>query len=125
MARPNVILEPPHEGITTQLDSVDSFVWSASTASSGIAKPPPSRRGHRTIRQNLAAALGAFFRYTRKVEYYLRAGVRLVWIVDPGTQRITVYRSLQDIRILSAEQELDGGEIIPGFRINIAQIFDL
>src|SRR3990167_2831772 len=34
---------------------------------------------------------------TRKVEDYLRAGVRLVWIVDPGTQRITVYRSLHDL----------------------------
>jgi len=76
MARPNAILEPPHEGISTQVDSFDSFVSSASTASSGIAKPPPSRRGHRTIRQILAAALGSFFRYTRKVEYYRSLGYR-------------------------------------------------
>ena len=73
MARPNVILEPPHEGITTQLDSLDSFVWSASTASSGIAKPP-SRRGHRAIRQIFSAALGSFLRYTGKLEYYRTMG---------------------------------------------------
>jgi len=76
MARPNAILEPPHEGISAQVDSVDSLVWSASTASSGIAKPPPSRGGRRTIRQNLAAVLGSLFRYTRKVEYYRSLGYR-------------------------------------------------
>lgn len=62
---------------------------------------------------------------TRKVEDYLTAGVRLVWIIDPGTQRVTVYRSLQDVKVLTPEQELDGAEVIPGFRIKLAEIFDL
>ena len=61
----------------------------------------------------------------RKVEDYLTAGVRLVWIVDPGTQRVTVYRLLQDVTILTPEQELDGGEVLPGFRIRVTEIFDL
>ena len=46
----------------------------------------------------------------------------LVWIVDPALQRVTVYRSLHDIRILTPEDELDGGQVVPGFRINIAEI---
>lgn len=59
----------------------------------------------------------------KKVEEYLTGGVPLVWIVDPANQKVTVYRSLQDSKILSSAQELDDGEVIPGFRINIAEIF--
>lgn len=60
---------------------------------------------------------------TRKIEVYLKAGVRLVWIVDPGTQRVTVYRSLQDVKVLTPDQELDGADVLPGFRITVADIF--
>ena len=74
MDLPDVILEPPRERISIQLDSVDAFVRSASMASSGIARPKPSERGHRTIRQVLSAALGSFLRYTGKVEYYRSLG---------------------------------------------------
>ena len=61
----------------------------------------------------------------RKVEEYLPGGVPLVWIVDPAIQRVTVYRSLQDIKILKDDQELDGGPALPGFRIKISEIFAL
>ena len=61
----------------------------------------------------------------KKVEEYLAGGVPLVWVVDPANQKVTVYRSLEDIRILSADQELDAGEVIPGFRCKIAEIFAL
>jgi Uma2 family endonuclease len=60
---------------------------------------------------------------TKKVEEYLAAGVPLVWIVDPATQTVTVYHSLQDVRILTADQELDGEPVIPGFRTKITAIF--
>ena len=59
----------------------------------------------------------------RKVEEYLAAGVRLVWVVDPATQRVTIYRSLQDVKILTTEQELDGGAVLPGFRAKVAELF--
>ena len=60
---------------------------------------------------------------TRKIEIYLNAGVRLVWVVDPGTQRVTVYRSLQDVKVLTPDQELDGAGVLPGFRVKVSEIF--
>lgn len=61
----------------------------------------------------------------KKVEEYLAAGVGLVWVVDPGTRTVTVYRSLQDVKILTADQALDGGDELPGFRVEVAEIFAL
>lgn len=61
----------------------------------------------------------------RKVEEYFSAGVPLVWVVDPATQTVTVYRSLQNVKILSAAGELDGNEVLPGFRLKVAEIFAL
>lgn len=61
----------------------------------------------------------------RKVDEYLAASVPLVWVVDPTIEKVTVYRSLQDIKVLSAQEELDGGEVLPGFRVSVAAIFAL
>lgn len=59
----------------------------------------------------------------RKIETYLNAGVQLVWVVDPGTQRVAVYRSLRDVKVLTPEHDLDAEEIIPGFRTKVSAIF--
>ena len=61
----------------------------------------------------------------KKVEEYLVAGVPLVWVVHPAKQTVAAYRSLQNVKILAAEEDLDGGEVLPGFRTIVAQIFEV
>ena len=61
----------------------------------------------------------------RKVGEYLEAGVRLIWVVDPATQTVTIYQSLQNVRILSSDQQLDGGEVLPGFRTKVSELFSI
>jgi Uma2 family endonuclease len=61
----------------------------------------------------------------RKVEEYVIAGVPLVWVVDPATRTVTVYRSLQEVKVLTTDQELDGGDVLPGFRAKLTALFDL
>jgi Uma2 family endonuclease len=58
-----------------------------------------------------------------KVNEYLTAGTRLVWVVNPTTRTIFVYHSARDVRALGEEDELDGEEVIPGFRCPVRQIF--
>lgn len=58
-----------------------------------------------------------------KVADFLDAGARLVWVVDPRGRTVTVYRSRDDIRILTSIQELEGGEVLPGFRIGVSEFF--
>jgi Uma2 family endonuclease len=58
-----------------------------------------------------------------KVAEWLNAGTRLVWVVNPRRRTVTVYRSLQSARILTDQEELDGEDVIPGFRIPVSRIF--
>jgi Uma2 family endonuclease len=58
-----------------------------------------------------------------KIEEYFAAGARLVWIVSPKLKTVTVYRSLTDIVTLTEKDTLDGGEVVPGFEIPVAEIF--
>lgn len=58
-----------------------------------------------------------------KVQEFLNAGARAVWVVDPRRHTITVYRSSMDITILTENDLLDGGDIIPGFNCRVAEVF--
>ncbi|OIN96432.1 MAG: Uma2 family endonuclease [Anaerolineae bacterium CG03_land_8_20_14_0_80_58_20] len=55
---------------------------------------------------------------------YLDAGTRLVWVVNPKTQRVTEYRSLSDIRMLTVNDTLDGADVIPGFSLPLKELFE-
>jgi Uma2 family endonuclease len=58
-----------------------------------------------------------------KVEDWLAAGTRAVWVVSPKRRGVTVYRSMSDAARLSESDELDGGEVVPGFRCKVSEIF--
>lgn len=58
-----------------------------------------------------------------KVDEYFRAGVALVWVVFPSLRLIHVYESMTQIRVATAANELDGGAVLPGFRVAVASLF--
>jgi Uma2 family endonuclease len=58
-----------------------------------------------------------------KVTDYLDAGVRLVWVVDPHTRTVTTHAPDATARILRSTDTLDGGDVLPGFRIPLAGFF--
>jgi Uma2 family endonuclease len=58
-----------------------------------------------------------------KVTEYLQAGAKAVWVVNPRRRTITVYRSLNEITILTEQDTLDGGEVVPGFRCRVSEVF--
>jgi len=57
-----------------------------------------------------------------KVGEYLDAGVRIVWVIDPENRRANRYRSLADVRTLGIDDELDGEDVVPGFRCPLNEI---
>ena len=61
----------------------------------------------------------------RKVDDYLKAGVRVVWVADPEAQTVTAHRSGQPPLVFTSTDLLTVEDIIPGFRMNVADIFRL
>ena len=59
----------------------------------------------------------------RKLEEYFRAGVRLVWYVDPSQRTVRVYTAVDRSTLLREDQTLDGGDVLPGFALSIRDRF--
>jgi len=59
-----------------------------------------------------------------KVSEYLTAGTRLVWVVFPRNKTVVVHRSLKDVRVFTADETLDGADVLPGFACRVSEFFE-
>lgn len=58
-----------------------------------------------------------------KVDAYLDGGVEMVWVVDPVRRSVAVHLANGQTEILSEDDTLDGGDVLPGFSVPVAEIF--
>jgi Uma2 family endonuclease len=58
-----------------------------------------------------------------KIDEYFRSGVQLVWVVLPRHSCIYVYESAGFIRVLTRNDVLDGGKVLPQFRLALKDLF--
>jgi len=58
-----------------------------------------------------------------KVFDWLEAGTRMVIVLNPRRRSVTVYRSPTDIVVLSENDTLDGGDVVPGWKIPVKELF--
>lgn len=54
---------------------------------------------------------------------WLRAGCRMVLVVEPRGETVTVYRALDDVKILSRKDRLDGADVLPGWSLAVEDLF--
>ncbi|GJG85792.1 hypothetical protein tb265_09730 [Gemmatimonadetes bacterium T265] len=59
----------------------------------------------------------------RKIQHYLDAGVRLVWRIDMRRRDVTAYAPDGTTTHLAESDTLDGGDVVPGFAISVAELF--
>jgi Uma2 family endonuclease len=59
----------------------------------------------------------------RKRSEYFASGVRIVWQVEPKHRKISVYTPEGMIAVFDASQRLDGGDILPGFVLEVRELF--
>jgi len=59
----------------------------------------------------------------RKYREYFQAGVQLVWEVDPKNRTVEVYTAADQSNLFNEIQTLDGGSVLPGFTLPLAQLF--
>lgn len=90
--------------------------------------PPDQRRGFVPVAPDLAVEIVSpgdrRGEIQRKVNAYLAAGVPQVWTIYPRRRTVHVHGSGQPVRVLSAHDTLDGEEILPGFQLPVAALFE-
>ena len=59
----------------------------------------------------------------RKVREYFASGAQIVWQMFSETETIKVYTSPDDFTLYTAQMEIDCPSLLPGFRIQVAELF--
>jgi Uma2 family endonuclease len=59
-----------------------------------------------------------------KITDYFAAGVKRVWVIHPNSGRVYVYASPNDVRVVNRGEELDGGDVLPGFRLAVEALYE-
>lgn len=59
-----------------------------------------------------------------KLEDYFNADVDLVWYVDPRKREVTVFTAVDASVVLAESDELNGGDVLPGFRLSLQTLFE-
>lgn len=57
-----------------------------------------------------------------KIADYLEAGVRMLWVVYPERSQVHVYRPGQRVVLVQDGEELTGGDVLPGFRVDLPRL---
>lgn len=60
-----------------------------------------------------------------KVQGYLEAGTRQVWVFWPRQQSMTVYDADTGVREIGPDATLDDGDILPGFSVRVGDLFEV
>ena len=58
-----------------------------------------------------------------KAHMWLNHGVRLVWVVQPETRTVDVYRPDEPVATLGDQDSLDGLDVLPGFSCEVSAVF--
>ena len=57
-----------------------------------------------------------------KVADWLNAGTRLIWVIDPERRLARAYRADGSLTLLTADESLDGEDVVPGFACRLASV---
>ena len=60
-----------------------------------------------------------------KCRMWISYGVSMVWELHPQWRSVSMHRASQSIVILTEDDTLDGGDVLPGFSIPVRDIFDV
>jgi Uma2 family endonuclease len=91
---------------------------------------PPSgpAKGHSRVRPDLVVEVvspnDTYDDLNGKIEDFLAAGVPLIWVPDPATKTVQIHRADGTGLRLRAGDTLDGEDVLPGFRVEVAKLFE-
>jgi Uma2 family endonuclease len=87
-----------------------------------------TEEGHVPVAPDLVAEVispkDLYYEVEAKVNEWLEAGVRLVWVINPRTRQVRVYRADGSDAMVRTDEELSGEDVVPGFRCRVAELFE-
>ena len=94
-----------------------------------LSRQEASARGHIRIAPDLAVEAVSpndlYYEVDAKVQEWLAAGVALVWVANPRTRSVTIRKADGSTAVLQEHDELTGENIVPGFRCQVRELFEL
>jgi len=85
--------------------------------------PPGFFPGPPDLAVEVTSPSDSFTAVHEKALCWLEHGALLVWVVDPVARRVSEYRSRGMARLLGTDDELDGGDVVPGFQVRVRDLF--
>ncbi len=58
-----------------------------------------------------------------KMQEYLDNGVKLGWLIEPSAKTVEIYKFKQAVTILNNPQTLSGEDVLPGFILDLSEIW--
>ena len=93
------------------------------------ALPKTGRKGLSPVMPDLAVEIASpsdtRTAMRQKAELYLRNGTRLVWLVFPDDERVEVHSHSGQSQSLGKSETLTGGDVLPGFSLELGRLFAL
>lgn len=91
------------------------------------ARLPENRRQASPVPPDLAIEVASpsdkVYDVQEKALEYLDAGTQMVWVIEPVSKTVTVYRSRDNIKLLMMKDTLTGEDVVEGFSCSVAEIF--
>src|SRR5438132_9356435 len=88
-----------------------------------------SAKGHAHLAPDLAVEVVSpndlYYEVDTKAQEWIRAGVRLLWIINPDGRTVRIYRADGSDASRRAEDEISGEDVVPGFCCRVRQFFEL
>ena len=65
----------------------------------------------------------SYIKMRNKAAFYIANGCRMVWLVFPEKKFVEVYEPDVDVQILTEDEVIKGGSVLPGFTLAVRDIF--
>ena len=81
-------------------------------------------RGAPDLAVEIVSPHDRYIEVAEKVASWLGYGTRMVVVVNPRRRSLAVHRSAVAVRHLPIEDQLDGEDVVPGWRLTVRDLFD-
>ena len=96
-------------------------------SAASASRRPARWKGNGPGAPDLAVEVGspgdAYAEVEGKVAEWLRSGARMMIVVDPSNRTVKIYLGLIDLVVLTEDDEIDGADVVPEWRLLVRRLF--